>query len=61
MKNTALLQIRTADGRLCHASYADEAEKLRIIAWAQAQNAVVTPVAPQIQQQQAQAQTWKVF
>ncbi len=60
MKNTSSLQIRTADGRLCHASYADEAEKLRIIAWAQANGAVVTPAAPQ-QQQQAQGQNWKVF
>lgn len=60
MKNTALLQIRTADGRLCHASYADEAEKLRIIAWAQANGAVVTPV-PASPKRQAQGQIWQSF
>jgi hypothetical protein len=38
---TSLLPIRTADGRLRYASYKDEAEKARILAWAQANNARV--------------------
>lgn len=39
MQTTATLPIRTADGRLIFASYKDEAEKARIIAWAKANNA----------------------
>ena len=40
MPTTATLPIRTADGRLIFASYKDEAEKARIIAWAKANNAL---------------------
>ena len=39
MKPLATLPIRTADGRLSYASYSDEAEKARILAWAKANNA----------------------
>lgn len=45
MKTTRLLPVRTADGRLHYASYADETEKQRIIAWAKANNATVQPEA----------------
>lgn len=45
MKTTNLLPVRTADGRLCYASYADEAEKARIEAWAKAKGASVGPTA----------------
>ena len=41
MKTTRLLPVRTSDGRLHYASYADDAEKQRIIAWAKANNATV--------------------
>lgn len=45
MKTTNLLPVRTADGRLSYASYADDAEKARIEAWARANHAVAGPAA----------------
>ena len=45
MPTTALLPIRTTDGRLIYASYKDEAEKARILAWAEANNARVGEAA----------------
>jgi hypothetical protein len=45
MPTTMLLPIRTADGRLIYASYKDETEKARIIAWAEAHKAQVGEAA----------------
>ncbi len=45
MKTTNLLPVRTADGRLCYASYIDEAERQRIVSWARANNAQTGPAA----------------
>ncbi len=45
MKTTNLLPVRTADGRLCYASYADDAEKARILTWAKENKAVTGPAA----------------
>lgn len=45
MKTIQLLPVRTADGRLCYASYADEAEKAQIVAWARRNKAAIGPQA----------------
>lgn len=45
MKTTNLLPVRTVDGRLSYASYADAAEKAQIEAWARRNNAVTGPQA----------------
>lgn len=47
MKTTRLLPVRTSDGRLTYASYADEAEKERIITWAK-ENGATVGIAAQI-------------
>ncbi|MES1201691.1 MAG: hypothetical protein ABUS57_09625 [Pseudomonadota bacterium] len=41
MTTTNLLALRMPDGRLSFASYKDEEEKARILAWARANNAQV--------------------
>jgi hypothetical protein len=42
---TNLLALRTPDGRLSYASYKDEQEKARILAWAQ-RNAAQVETSP---------------
>lgn len=42
---TNVLPIRTADGRLLYASYKDEQEKARILAWAEEHDARVGEAA----------------
>ena len=41
MQTTNLLTVRLPDGRVSFASYRDEEEKARILAWAHANNAQV--------------------
>lgn len=45
MQVTNLIAVRTPDGRLCYASYKDEAERAQILAWAKENKAVVGPAA----------------
>ncbi len=45
MQTTALLPIRTSDGRLSYASYKDATEKAQIEAWARANGATVGAAA----------------
>ncbi|HWA01512.1 MAG TPA: hypothetical protein VG841_14485 [Caulobacterales bacterium] len=43
MQTTNLLALRMPDGRLSFASYKDDEEKARILAWARANNAQIDP------------------
>jgi len=47
MQTTNLLAIRLPDGRLSFASYKDEEERARILAWAKANNAGIETKIPQ--------------
>ncbi|HVY85239.1 MAG TPA: hypothetical protein VG943_08900 [Caulobacterales bacterium] len=46
MPTTHLIALRLQDGRLSYASYKDEEERARILAWARANNAQVDPAPP---------------